>query len=290
MYIPESIKQAIKNRLPVRHLQPPRLLDDNISGLIFTLSMQRSGQHAVINWLCSQIGRVIHFNHCVFLRQNTTYYIRPTNNRVILYDGQTKQDSHIQTYESMLIQLNQIKNTNTSLLYSFEDICPQNRMLANFINRKSPMVIIIVRDPFNWLASTLKHKQYTTQELIKKKSIYISYLNTILDSAHRTKSHIVPIIFNQWATSIEYRRSLCESIDIPFTDIADQSVSEIPDFGGGSSFDGTDATQVKANIFNRWEDYIHDDTFNTILDDSNLKKLALQCFDLDDFNYPPWGI
>lgn len=275
----KNIKLRLKKILPVQGIEPP--YKSNNTGRIITLSLQRSGQHAVINWLCAQLQNVVHFNHCHFERTNLTFKIIPVNNRIIVYKENEKNDSGLQSREAANSFLSKI-DSYERLLYSFEDIDPDNTLLNNYIRNSDPTVILIIRDPYNWLASSLKHGQSSQKQLATKKDIIVKYLEQALEITDHIKHPVVTINFNDWATNILYRKNIMAKLSLPFSESADNALQEVPDFGGGSSFDETksNTSNSKMNVFDRWRDYADDPVFRKLLDEKYLNELTESFFQI----------
>jgi len=272
------IKRHLKTLLPVEADSPIKNIGDQKTQKFVTFSLKRSGQHAVINWLCSQIQDVAHFNHCNFERRHLYNWIPPINNRVIQYNGIDKTDSGIQSYSKMLKLLNEMSHYK-NLLYSFEDIDLDNKILKKYILKNKPVVIIILRDPYNWLASTIKRKDCSHQQLLVKKNILIKYLAQATRLADHLGSPTITINYNKWVTDIDYRKEICTTLDLSFSISADSSILEVPDFGGGSSFEGTTPIKEKHdNVFNRWQEYVSDPVYRELLNDPRLTELSKSYF------------
>lgn len=273
----KNIKHKLKGILPVQGIEPP--YKNHNTSRIVTLSLQRSGQHAVINWLCSQMKNIVHFNHCHFERTNLTNIITPINNRIILYNESGKHDSGLQSREAANSFLSKIDSYKT-LLYSFEDVDPDNILLKNYVRNSEPTVVLIIRDPYNWLASSIKHGQSSPEQLAEKKDIFVKYLEQALEITNHIKHPVVTINFNDWATSISYRKNIITKLNFPFSESADNALQEVPDFGGGSSFDGTtlNTSNPKMGVFDRWKDYRNDPVFRKLLNEKYLNQLTESFF------------
>jgi len=268
-----TVKYRLKLLLPVRGDEPEN--DSPIERTFVTLSLQRSGQHAIIDWLCHQTGEIAHFNHCQFERRGTKNWITPINKRVVLYRGAEKLDSGIQDRQKMRRFLCRNRNYH-QVLYSFEDIDIENPILNNYIRNKNPVVILILRDPYNWLASSIKHNRNSPDALYAKKRILIKYLEQALKMRDYLCHPVVIINYNNWVNQPGYRKTLCNELSIPFSEKADNSVENIQDFGGGSSFDGLTAESdtLKSAIFRRWTDYVSDSFYRSFFDDPYLNELS----------------
>jgi len=269
----KTIKYQLKSLLPVRADEPEN--DFPVEKTFVTLSLQRSGQHAIIDWLCHQAGEIAHFNHCQFERRGTINWITPINKRVVLYRGEEKLDSGIQDRQKMQRFLCQNRNYRQAL-YSFEDTDIENPFLNNYIRSRNPVVILILRDPYNWLASSIKHNRNSPDLLYVKKRMLVKYLEQALKRRNYLRQPVVIINYNKWVNQPGYRQHLCEELAIPFSEEADSSVENIQDFGGGSSFDGlaADSGVLKSAIFRRWEDYVSDPFYQDFFNDRYLNELT----------------
>lgn len=276
------IKYHLKSFLPVKADIPGNSKDNGSPRTFVTLSLKRSGQHAVINWLCTQARDIVHFNHCNFERRNACYWITASTNRVVQYKGSEKFDNGVQQRDDLIQLLSRIDNYK-QLLYSFEDFDVEHKQLRKYILKESPTVVIIIRDPYNWLASTLKRKDCDYEQLVKKKRVLIKHLEYAL---HLKKYPGYPLIFinyNKWVTDQEYRKEICRLLAIPFSDSLDKAILEVPDFGGGSSFSGarTITEKFSSNVFYRWKEFISDSLYRELLDDNYLAELSRSFFETD---------
>ena len=285
----KNIKTAIHHRLPVSLTQPLPL---QASGQIYvTIALQRSGQHAVINWLCEQLGSVVHFNHCTFMRKGLTMMPVPVSGRYVTYLDQVKTDSGIiageqdkTALEAFFNQLTQI-GLYQNIIYSFEDWDLKDIYLQKLIRNRSLKVILILRDPYNWLASTFKHHDSKTPIILleEKKKRLISYLEQVLNINDYLNHDVVAIDFSQWLVSTQYRKEIMEQLGLTFSESLETSFGEVQPFGGGSSFDGqiVEPNVLRKSVSERWRSYEDNQEYRALLKDDNLKKLALRFFNFE---------
>lgn len=114
--------------------------------IIIVFSMSRSGHNAIVNWIQeSYRGRSSHFNHC---------YKGWHDQKLITGKGNVMGDQ----YDG---SMNQFGEPCPLEIYSIEDFEPESYTrygMANFpiINNPDHDVyhILIIRDPYNWLASS----------------------------------------------------------------------------------------------------------------------------------------
>lgn len=282
----KNIKTIIHHRLPVSLTRPLPLQE---SGQIYiTIALQRSGQHAVINWLCEQLGSVVHFNHCTFMRKGMTMMPVPVSGRYVTYSQHDKTDSGIIASERDKTALeaffNQLADIDLyqNVIYSFEDWDLQNIYLQKLIRNHRLKIILILRDPYNWLASSFKHHddKAPISMLKEKKKRLISYLEQVLNVKDYLKHDVVAIDFSQWLASIQYRKEIMEHLGLTFSKSLEVSSQEVQPFGGGSSFDGqtVDSQILRKSVSERWRSYEENQEYRALLKDDNLENLALQFF------------
>jgi len=273
----KRVKQELKQLLPVDADKPHKLNPE--ARQFITLSLKRSGQHAVINWLCHQAQNIVHFNHCYFERRHVRNFITPVNSRVIYYTHGEKHDSGIQDRLHMDALLAEIGHYD-NLLYSFEDYDVGNELLRKYIYTERPTVVLILRDPYNWLASTMRRKDCTREVLESKIGKYTRYLELALGVKSCLNHPVCTINYNKWAIDLEYRKNVCSLLGLAFSSTADRSTCEVPDFGGGSSFDGLESSSSRSRdgYFQRWQEFVTDPLYIELLNDNYLVKLAESYF------------
>jgi len=137
--------------------------------------------------------------------------------------------------------------------------------------------ILILRDPFNWTASRLMHKNDVLDNP-KYIECYKSLCREILGETNVTEYQLIPILFNEWFLSAEYRAKIGEKFDLapgcalPYNDI--------PWRGGGSSFNKFDY-DGKANnmrVLERWQDPRVAKQLKELIEDKELTNMAIQIF------------
>lgn len=182
--------------------------------LIF--SMKRSGQHAIINWMMAQSKGSRHFNNCKI------------KNKVIV----TKRGKRV-------------KGGDYLTICNFED----RPIVMPF---KYVKYIVILRDPFNLVASRLRSthpKMGTKLRVPWKQHVKKALMN----------KRIIDINYNEWFKDVDYRHQLADRLGLSFTDAGLNKVPKI----GGSSFDRHkyDGKAQQMDVLNRWKIYANDDNF-----------------------------
>ena len=193
----------------------------NIDVLI-VFGLQRSGNHSIIDWLCSILTGSVHLN----------------NLQHKLVDFQTEKEARL------YFQKLATKHKSSTLILSLEDsankIEPEDTFLNSFNQKveffrsvKSFKVecIVVLRDPYNTLASRLKAQERLTADMSLE-----TYIDNWKDLARSFGKHgLRYIIYNKWRDDEGYRKILCDELGGKYSD---RTLSEVARAGGGSSFDG----------------------------------------------------
>lgn len=232
---------------------------------ILVIAIARSGHHAFVHWMCSQLdGATVFHNNCNHLLQD----------RAKTFYGKGP-----------------IKN----LVYSFENF-DLNGFKDYFPKNPFDEVIIFNRDPYNLFASSLKKGTklsiidkpfYSSQDKIKYKDYHCASLSRLdlffqyMEQSLKEKDYLeVPFIdisYNEWFSSIEYRKLICQKLDLNFSDKGKEDVST---FGNGSSFDFTskngDASSM--DVLSRWESFIDNPKFKKIISNKKIPYYSKKYF------------
>jgi hypothetical protein len=141
--------------------------------------------------------------------------------------------------------------------------------------------ILVLRDPFNLLASRLRwtKKPGAAARLtdpIVGRDLWLEYARefvghtTVLPSAMRVN-------YNRWVTDAGYRTTIGRRLGLPQPH---QPMKNVPFFGGGSSFDGQqyDGRAGKMRLFDRWREFADDPQFLQLVDHAELLNLCTRVF------------
>jgi len=217
-------------------------------------AVRRSGHHAVIDWLCSHYETSHFFNH-----------LKPPYRKV-------RKREYNQHYELLAMNLERCSASQ------FEEWCDSKAVQAIIRDSKAATIrrVTVVRDPFNCLASQLKHphsRKKVGPDLIDRLK---SHMRLALDPP----TGIQPILFNQFVASEPYRRRISEWLGRPYTDATLQTVSK---YGSDSSFDqrAFDGKATQMNVFERWKEFLDDPVFRELTEDDELHALNRELFDFD---------
>lgn len=186
------------------------------------IAPRRSGHHAIMNWFQNQFN-----SEGYFLNDTDHAWGRPIRFPQIK-DGTLHFLNNDYQNESIEIGY---KN----LFYNFED--RPISQLSNFQNEleENTKNIIILRDPFNLIASRMKHwVEHQPQLLQNGINIWVEYAQEILNETTLIPNKYV-IIYNEWFQNKSYREMISNDLGEKFDD---SNMIEVPEFGRGSSFDG----------------------------------------------------
>lgn len=236
-------------------------------------AMHRSGHHAVINWIISQLSGSVVFlndlNHVQNLEAARFYYDRnaPDNDTT-----QPKDDSHA---NHLIVSLEDI------MLDRLERELTRWRM-SYFNARRNCYKMLILRDAFNTFASRYKRSlgpsRYDEDHWIGARAIAL-WKDQALEFIHYSRcpaDDIILVSYNDWFTSRSYRASISENLGIPF---CDRALADVPRFGGGSSFDGLafDEQAQSMDVLSRWKFFREDPDYWAIFD-RELMQLSDEIF------------
>lgn len=238
------------------------------------VGMSRSGNHAIINWIISQLPGRYCFLNCAEPKQNPFTTARP------LREPGESYRTNIPEFDLFSEQSGQF-SVKDYLLYSYEDCFlgglnhPQFRTnRERWIGRSGEVYsLLILRDPFNLFASRIRaglllgHYTHGTKpiSIYNLRRIWKQHAREFLGEKNYLRRRVL-INFNRWSEERPYRESITEQLGIPFTDKGFKSVSDV---AGGSSFDGLRlmgrANQMK--LQSRWRAYETDERYWELFDD-----------------------
>lgn len=262
---------------------------------IFSFANCRTGQHGIFNWLLPQ-GDFAHFDfNEFFVSEDSKVMLSKHNwfNAVDPSDGSVKREKDFSKLEN-----------KKDFIYSFEEVDLSFFDKYNLIDcseaskSKNIFAVCIMRDPFNWIASMLRHadnspfgyhvlpdKVRIIKDAIQNLGedipnniggVQPSRINQLksqikqalgLEPPQVKSCPMVFISFNEWFTSVDYRMQISNSLGLKFTD---KNLNKVSSNGnGGSSFDKVkfqDNAQ-KMKVLDRWKDFRGDSRFNRLLDD-----------------------
>jgi hypothetical protein len=244
-------------------------------------AMKRSGHHAVMDWLRRHFsGPVYLLNNCSYSRTSLFCSTRRGHlseetrfgGRVSLcFNGRQliRQAEHVrkdelldapharlaalESSERRLLDESPLPPRRDAYLFNLEDF-PLDRVgevpfdAADRGRSERVRNVVVLRDPFNWLASRFKGNFPIDEEVI---AAWCTHCREALrETAHLDDPLIVN--YNRWFSEPAYRQALTNQLGL---DIPEPGIGELADFGGGSSFSGLEHRRDAASmdVLNRWK-------------------------------------
>lgn len=199
--------------------------------------LRRTGNHAIINWILKQGGENGFF-------ANDQELDKPFN--LSLPNGEL--DTLVHSYEEQRFSPTYLKLNDFYL----------NQQEVKVENRYN---ILILRDPFNLMASRIKSGYTTTWRTprLNQVDLWVLYAKEFTGETNLLPNKVC-INYNRWVLDKAYRKEIAAILGLTFTDGGFSEVSEI---GGGSSFDGTEknAKAAEMQVMDRWKQYKENSLF-----------------------------
>ena len=239
--------------------------------------MQRSGNHAIIQWIEAH-GRFVFYNNVIPMapillgertmppEQEFTDWLR------------TRLSYRHRFLPFPLVRL---ALRNHLMMLSLEDL-----PLDTSVFRNCPVDlqhILILRDPRNMFASRI-HRAWQIDHPTFPRTMG-PLMERVIDT---WKNHArefltdtqqlgpcVRIYFDDWFSDVSARKAISQQLGLPFTDAGLERVSEV---GGGSSFEGTDfdGSSRKMNVLDRSTQLEPQERalFDQVFEDTELQALS----------------
>lgn len=282
-----SVKNVIKQFLPRRYDHP--YSKEVGQRVLLTFGLQRSGQHLVIDWICRGLQEAIHLNNCYFQRHGFSYILTPGKRKIRIYSS-TSQHGSV-AYKLKDVGRHKIESKAPSslpktLLYSVEDKKILNKSFLKLIYSHPTTVLIILRDPANWLASTLHRGVSTKRQILDNIPIFCEYLDlSTSEKSPLSNIDFLTVNYNIFINDSDYRMQLFKLLGLYDRKSAEDSLKVIPEFGGGSSFKEEISSY---NRHERWKYYVNDNFFQEILRNERLIHLS-KCYFGELPGLDEWG-
>lgn len=237
---------------------------------ILVHGMKRSGNHAIVNWIMSQ------YNFAFF---NNIIPITP-----ILYNQKTfpkPKSFSFWIFKKAISKNIKLVYPNRAYIASLEDhelyVRPFKGLPKNFTN------LLIIREPYNMFSSRIRRASYVDKPIYAKQmndnmrkiiELWKSHAREFLGETNLLCNKVC-IFFDRWFIDQEYRKNICNNLNIQFTD---KGFSKVSSKGGGSSFDNReyDGYSGMMNVLNRQKNLKSHESelLNTVFKDRELQNLA----------------
>ncbi|NEO99038.1 MAG: hypothetical protein F6K58_10230 [Symploca sp. SIO2E9] len=236
---------------------------------IRVVGLRRSGNHAVTNWVKEQqSGQVLYLNN-----------IPPKENGYrVLYQHYPKEHLRREALGHFV--------NKDCLIYSYED-WDLEQITDQHFEKKHDLYwgksdrrydLLILRDPFNTLASRLKNNfievKDPNQTFIE---LWLSYAKEYLGETNHLKNNKVCINYNQWFLDVSYRKEITSNLKLEFSDAG---INQVKAQGGGSSFEGRefDGKAIQMKVLDRWKVFAEDPRYLKLLGNEEILEYSKRIF------------
>lgn len=225
------------------------------------IGLRRSGNHAILSWIMKQLPQKPYFLNNVAAGMSPLrfyhWHFPDKGYRGEAWGNFSKKDCLIHSYEDY--SLREISNRYSHLRHDF------------WVGKTARSYdVLVLRDPFNLLASRLK-KQYMDVKTpgASVVSLWLEHAKEYVGESSILRNTKVTINYNAWCKSLEYRQEISKNLNLTFSDAGFGYVSS---YGGGSSFDGQSfqGDANKMDIENRWRAFQADEAFCTLVQNDEL--------------------
>jgi hypothetical protein len=248
---------------------------------ISVYGMQRSGTHAVTNWIADQFdGRMFYANDCFnchtdivsnFKSDELPVFSRKRI-RSVDFESAAEADVSILVYEDARL---------------WECWPGENRA---FEGKQTRLKVLILRDPFNLIASRIKLTERIPTPFLQERMLSMdeegvpifittwkSYAREFIRLRDAPEPGHLLVNYNEWVSNKDYRRDISASLGRVHRDREKESV---PGDGFGSSFDGIDFNQnaSRMRVLERWKEFESDKRFSSWTSDKVMKDLSSEIF------------
>jgi hypothetical protein len=251
-------------------------------------AQRRSGHHAIINWIRYQLGRRHYFLNDCRASENPFTGAQLNGSLVHGIFGQHRvmrlacEARGWFTYKGVL-------------LYNYEeyDIRRADREMpahieTGWIGRSvSRHDVLIVRDPFNLLASKLRwaygRKQTPSKPAVSGLSdameLWKVYAREYLGESAHLRNRIC-ISYNDWFASRDYRDETARRLGMVNQDVGVEEVAKWGPTVWGDSFDGLryEGRAQKMKVLERWREFEADPVYRRLVADDELHDLSRKIF------------
>ena len=224
---------------------------------IRVVGLKRSGNHGIITWIRR------HYNEGVWHLNDVSPLKNPYRHLCEHYPK-----------EALKQEAKGIFSKKECLIYNYENYTLES--ITNSIFEKKHNLylgtshtrydLLILRDPYNTFASILKgqintnnftylHTHPKNQKSIAE--LWLDYAKEFLGKTNYLKHNRVMVSYNQWVSDKDYRKNISQKLGLDF---CDTGFNVVKNYGGGSSFHGTEFNNQasKMDVLNRWQEFIDD--------------------------------
>jgi hypothetical protein len=240
--------------------------------------LRRSGHHAIIGWLAScheAVGETVHHENSVFNQHLNMPPHWPDPTPEVVWRRGRGHDVLVVNYEDVDFAHREESPTYAAL---------QSPAFGQIVRDT-----LVVRDWFNFAASRLKYQAEQAAagrldslmfglEWPALQDRWLQYAQIAASNA----TDPTCINYNNWYAQGDYRVEIASAYGLPNSDA---TLDAVPEFGSGSSFEGTatDGHGSGMNVLRRWENLDEGlvDRYKRLISNPVLGKINRELFDID---------
>lgn len=230
--------------------------------------IQRSGNHALINWIIAQEERPTCFVNGAFPGISPWEKSWGISYPHFPYWPLDRDASGALVQKGLVVY----SYENRSLLQVETDKPHVSKYIGRSLEDRA---VVILRDPYNTFASWLKRDTPVTPDIV---SLWKAYAQEFLGRTQVLSQPKMFINFNAWFANASYRQQLACQLGLTFTD---KGIGDVSHHGGGSSFDGQDlrGQAKRMGVLTRFHAYRDNPAFQAIFaSDPDLQQLSDEIF------------
>ncbi|MFL5897100.1 MAG: hypothetical protein ACJ76D_01340 [Solirubrobacterales bacterium] len=231
---------------------------------IRVIGMSRSGNHAIVNWILAQAPGRTCFLNCAEPGWSPFVSARPRTPELpgwrALYEGfeiDAEGDGRLSRKDLL------IHSYEDTFLGPFKKPENEGRHDEWVGTSRRRVDLLILRDPRNLFASRLASGYgWLEDELVAR--VWSQHAREFLGRRRNLRQERLMVSYNEWVTSVEYRREVAAALGLEFDD---RGAHKVPAAAGGSSFDGTayDGRAEEMPVLRRWHRFVGDERFHRML-------------------------
>jgi hypothetical protein len=252
-----------------------------VSRVIHLVGLKRSGTHALANWLLGMDAGAVLLNNSPMKRFGLAPPMARTlrnspipvhlhrGSEAIALDGNGRERRvRLEDGQSLVIVLWQSQSLDH--LNTHPWLCG--------IEAASTQVLLLLRDPFNWLASVYA-KASASLDADGALAAWGEYAREYSRDSGKLPQAI-PISYNRWLSDRDYRGGIASQLALCGDD---RYFRVVTPHAGGSSFDGMrfNGNAARMRLTDRWQHYADDRTYRRALArNHDALHRGLELFDL----------
>lgn len=293
----EAVVQTNGSRLEVlpwpQRMAPREVKGDEIANdwELRVFGLQRSGIHAVVNWIIQQTKGPTWFVNDIKglsanpFRENDCHCF-PGNPSGLSAALRARERAGRHTQKEYLL-LGYEDTDLSTLPRDFDEV------LTKCVGRsRCTRNVLIVRDPFNLFASRMAFDNTANRNPITSCrdqviALWKAHAREALEESSYLGKDKVVVNYNRWFADRTYRQKVAAALGLTFSDFGLQMVpgvdlpqTDFPRFGCGSSFDNQKfhGRAQKMEVLARWKRFQGNSLYRQFFDDSEVLALSNRLF------------